>query len=166
LKSEFWDASHHCYGYRLDPEKTIEFSSDDGEPSGTGGLPILNELRSNELIDIGSVVIRYFGGTKLGKAGLIESYGEGARQAVSKAELLKIKRVQFLRITYPYNQENVINKLFLDHELVERSAEYLSSVSKEIACPIEHLSQFEENLEAVEHLGIQAEMLHKSYIYV
>lgn len=143
----------------------MEYSSDDGEPSGTAGLPILNQLRSYDLVDIGAVVIRYFGGTKLGKSGLIEAYGNGAKLSIKDAELLQIKLVQFVKVSYPYNQENTMTKMILDHNLVENSSTYLADISKEFACPIDLISKFEEDLEAVEHLGIEFEMLHKSYIY-
>ena len=166
LKTELWDASHHCYGYRIGASKTIEFSSDDGEPSGTAGLPILNQLKSFELIDVGAVSVRYFGGTKLGKSGLIESYGESIRLAIEAAKLLEIKLVQFVQVTYPYSQENVVNKLILDYELVEQNAEYLADVSKLFACPIQNTSVLKNSLDALEHLSISHEMLHKSYIYL
>jgi putative IMPACT (imprinted ancient) family translation regulator len=123
-------------------------------------------LRSNELVDVGAVVIRYFGGTKLGKSGLIEAYGEGARASIKIAKLLTIKLVQFVEITYPYSQENVLNKLVLDHSLIEQSAEYLADVTKTFACPIESISNFKKGIASVEHLSIIHEMLHKSYIYV
>lgn len=144
----------------------MEYSSDDGEPSGTAGLPILNQLRSFELIDVGAVVIRYFGGTKLGKSGLIEAYGDGARLSIKSATLLQIKLVQFVKVTYPYSQENTVNKLVIDYSLFEQSAEYLSDVTKTFACPVERVSDFRKGIASVEHLSVHHEMLHKSYIYV
>lgn len=115
---------------------------------------------------MGTVVIRYFGGTKLGKSGLIEAYGEGARLSIENAKLLTIKLVQFVEITYPYSQENVLNKLVMDHSLIEQSAEYLSDVKKVFACPVENISNFKDGIVSIEHLSIDHEMLHKSYIYV
>ena len=166
LKTELWDASHHCYAYRIGASDTTEFSSDDGEPSGTAGLPILNQLKSSELVDVGAISVRYFGGTKLGKSGLIESYGESIRLAIDAAKLLEIKLVQFVQVTYPYSQENAINKLILDYELVEQTAEYLAEVSKLFACPLQNISILKNSLEALEHLSISHKMLHKSYIYL
>ena len=123
-------------------------------------------MRSNELIDVGAVVIRYFGGTKLGKSGLIEAYGDGARLSIKNATLLQIKLVQFVQITYPYSQENTINKLVMDYSLIEQSAEYLTNVSKTFACPLECVSDFRKGIASVEHLSVDHEMLHKSYIYI
>jgi len=116
-------------------------------------------------VDVCAVVARYFGGTKLGKSGLIEAYGEGAKQAIEAAKLLEIKKIQFVRIVYPYSQENAVNKLILDHELEEQEAEYLADVSKLFACPVKNISTFKTSLEALEHLSVSHKMLHKSYIY-
>lgn len=110
--------------------------------------------------------MRYFGGTKLGKSGLIEAYGESAQLAINSAKLLQIKLVQFIEVTYPYSQENVMNKLVLNYELVEQKAEYLANVTKLFACPINNIARAEKELQAVEHLSINHEMLHKSYIYL
>ena len=112
------------------------------------------------------MVVRYFGGTKLGKTGLIEAYGESTQLAINSAKLLQIKLVQFIEVIYPYSQENVMNKLVLNYELVEQKAEYLANVSKLFACPINKVSRAEKELQAVEHLSVKHEMLHKSYIYL
>lgn len=112
------------------------------------------------------MVVRYFGGTKLGKSGLIEAYGESAQLAINSAKLLQIKLVQFIEVTYPYSQENVMNKLVLNYELVEQKAEYLANVTKLFACPINNITRAETELQAVEHLSVNYEMLHKSYIYL
>lgn len=125
----------------------------------------MNQLRSNELVDVCAVVVRYFGGTKLGKSGLIEAYGQSISLAIETAQLLEIKKIQFVQIVYPYSQENTINKLILDYELEEQEAEYLANVSKLFACPVKNISTFKASLEALEHLAITHKMLHKSYIY-
>ena len=75
IREEYLDATHHCYASRIGIEPFDELAGDAGEPSGTAGLPILNRLRSYEVTNSGLVVIRYYGGTKLGKPGLIQAYG-------------------------------------------------------------------------------------------
>ncbi|GAB5409451.1 MAG: IMPACT family protein [Balneolaceae bacterium] len=164
IKKEFPDASHHCYAYRYNPSSPVEFSSDDGEPSGTAGLPILNQLKSFEVINIGVVVVRYFGGTKLGKPGLIQAYGDATKICLEKSTLLEIQLVQLFKITYPYSLENEIKKLIKNYTLEEQHAEYLEHVSKTFACPIELNTELETQLKSISHLPIQFEMLHKSYI--
>tara|TARA_R110000868_G_scaffold37111_14_gene131668 strand:+ start:80178 stop:80696 length:519 start_codon:yes stop_codon:yes gene_type:complete len=166
IKTEYQNASHHCYGYRIDPVSLIEFSSDDGEPSGTAGLPILNQLKSFEVVNAGIVVVRYFGGSKLGKPGLIQAYGETAKLCLEKTSLKEINHVQLFRIEYPYTFENLINKMVLNHELSEQDSQYFEQVTKIFACPVKKSTDFEQELESLAHLPITYQMLYKSYISI
>ncbi len=166
IKADYSDASHFCYGYRIDPTNILEYSSDDGEPSGTAGLPILNQLKSFEVVNAGLVVVRYFGGTKLGKPGLISAYGESAKLCLDRASFLSIKQVQLFSIEYPYSYENLISKLINHYDLSEQSAEYLENVTKIFACPIANSLGCEKELESFSHLPIRFETLHKSYVSV
>src|SRR5699024_755346 len=98
------DATHHCYGWRISPNNIEEFAQDDGEPGGTAGLPILNQLKSFNVVNGACVVVRYFGGTKLGKAGLIQAYGHTAELCLKQAELSNLVATQNFRIIYPYQE--------------------------------------------------------------
>ncbi len=164
LRSKFFDATHHCYGYRIGINPVREYSSDDGEPGGTAGLPILNQLRSFDVVNAGLIVIRYYGGTKLGKPGLIEAYGNTAKECLMKAALRKIISVRMFEIRYPYNQENVVHKLFLNYGLTEMTADYQVDVTKEVACPLEKAGGLEKELIALEHLGIAFHKKEESFI--
>lgn len=164
LKSKYPDATHHCWAWRLNPAQPKVFSSDDGEPSGTAGLPILNQLKSYEVINAGIVVVRYYGGTKLGKAGLIEAYGRGAQLCLESANLISIKPVQLFEIRYPYSKENTIQKLINDFELKVIESEYMEDVRLQVACPLEMADPCEKNLTGLEHLGVNFSKLGESYI--
>jgi len=84
-RKEYHDASHVCWAYRINLATQLEENaSDAGEPSGTAGLPILNEMKKSNLVNCGLIVIRYFGGTKLGKRGLMDAYGKSARDVINK----------------------------------------------------------------------------------
>ena len=87
LKKKYWDASHNCSAYIIGPNHKVERSSDDGEPSGTAGSPMLEVLRRKELYDTAAVVTRYFGGIKLGAGGLTRTYAKCVAQAVEEAGL-------------------------------------------------------------------------------
>lgn len=164
LKSKYPDATHHCWAWRLNPAQHKEFSSDDGEPSGRAGLPILNQLKSFEVVNAGVVVVRYYGGTKLGKSGLIEAYGRGAQLCLDSASLIYIKPVQLFEIQYPYPEENTINKLKNDHELSVQDSEYLEDVKIKVACPKKNSVRFEKELSGLEHLKITFKKLGESFI--
>ena len=88
LRKRYYDAKHHCYAWRLGPRGEAFRANDDGEPSGTAGKPILGQLLSNDITDCLVVVVRYFGGTKLGVPGLIAAYRESAAEAIAAAEIV------------------------------------------------------------------------------
>jgi uncharacterized YigZ family protein len=92
IKKQFHDARHHCFAYRLGLGEELFRSSDDGEPSGTAGKPILNQIYSYEMYHTLVVVVRYFGGTKLGVSGLVTAYKSAAREALESAD----KEVRYL----------------------------------------------------------------------
>lgn len=103
VKKEFHDARHHCFAYRINPEKEQFRSSDDGEPPGTAGKPIFNQILSFELFNVLVVVVRYFGGIKLGVSGLINAYKTTTRDALSQSTIVTrfITRELSLRFDYP-----------------------------------------------------------------
>ncbi len=88
-RKRFWDASHNCSAFRIGDRGDIQRSSDDGEPSGTAGAPMLEVLRRQELVDLTAVVTRYFGGTLLGAGGLVRAYGRAVSEAISKVGIVE-----------------------------------------------------------------------------
>src|ERR1035438_4724191 len=88
LKKEHHSARHHCYAYRLHPDKSVYRMNDDGEPSGTAGKPIFGQIQSNDLTDILIVVVRYFGGTLLGVSGLINAYRSAAVEVLKNSTFI------------------------------------------------------------------------------
>src|SRR5699024_1108698 len=98
-RREHWDARHHCSAFVLGPDSGTERSSDDGEPSGTAGAPMLEVLRGAGLTDVVAVVTRWFGGTLLGTGGLVRAYGEAVRLAVAAAPIRWVQRQRELTVT-------------------------------------------------------------------
>lgn len=117
LKKEFHDAKHFCYAYRIEPENESLKSSDDGEPAGTAGKPILNQILSFELYDVLVVVVRYFGGTKLGVSGLIKAYKTAAFEAINVAEVEEGVISRRMKISFDYPLTSEVMKLIHEAQI-------------------------------------------------
>lgn len=111
LRKRYYDATHHCYAWRLGPDGGNFRANDDGEPSGTAGRPILGQLLSNNLTDCLVVVVRYFGGTKLGVPGLIAAYRESAAAAIAAAQIVQRTVDRTVRVDFPYIAMNDIMRV-------------------------------------------------------
>ena len=111
IRKEFFDATHHCYAYRIGPKGEQFRSSDDGEPGGTGGRPILAAIERKELSDVLVVVVRYFGGTKLGIPGLGRAYGQAADASLSAAEILERYSTDLVAVTFSHDQTHAVMHL-------------------------------------------------------
>lgn len=162
LKNEHNTATHHCYAYRLNPFQPAEFETDDGEPSGTAGQQILNRMRSSELINCGLIVVRYYGGTKLGKSGLIEAYSETSFNCINKADLQKVVKILLFKIKYGYEQQSVINRLIHTFNLSEESSVYSENVALVLGCDSKQITGFQKQLNSVKHLFESVENLGES----
>jgi uncharacterized YigZ family protein len=117
LKKEFFDARHHCYAWILGPAAERYRANDGGEPNHSAGDPILGQIRSLELTDTLVVVIRYFGGTKLGVSGLIQAYRTAAAKALSANEVVEKVVRKPLLLAYGYEQTNEVMRLVSEFEM-------------------------------------------------
>lgn len=117
IKKEFHDARHHCFAYILGLGKETFRINDDGEPSGTAGRPIYNQILSKEITDVLVVVVRYFGGTKLGASGLVNAYKTAAREALDQARILAKTINDYYRVEYEYEDTNDIMRIVNDENL-------------------------------------------------
>lgn len=116
LRRKYYDATHHCYAWRLGPTGGAFRANDDGEPSGTAGKPILGQLLSNNLTDCLVVVVRYFGGTKLGVAGLIAAYRKAAAEAIAAAEVVERTVDRAVRVDFPYVAMNDLMRVIKEEQ--------------------------------------------------
>lgn len=121
-KKKYYDARHVCYAYMLGPERTDFRANDDGEPSSTAGKPILGQINSRELTNILVVVIRYFGGVKLGTSGLIVAYREATAEALSAAAVIEKTIEETVTFTFPYVMMNSVMRVVkeLNPRIVEQ----------------------------------------------
>lgn len=117
LKKKYYDARHHCYAYVLGNQSEKYRANDDGEPGHSAGDPILGQIRSNKLTNTLIVVVRYFGGTKLGISGLIKAYKTAASDAIATNLIIEKLIISELSIQFEYPQLNQVMKLVKDHDL-------------------------------------------------
>lgn len=130
-RREFHDARHHCWAFRLTPADRRERFADDGEPSGSAGKPILAQVAGAQLWNTSVVVVRWFGGTKLGVGGLVRAYGDCAREVLERATretILVTKRVVF---THPYDCSSAIEQVLAKHGRRPVASDYGAEVRLE-----------------------------------
>jgi uncharacterized YigZ family protein len=127
------DAAHHCYAYILGDDARIQKASDDGEPSKTAGKPILDVLHKNDLTDVILIVIRYYGGVKLGAGGLIRAYSKSAREAVDRATFVNKRGVIKAKVTVSYADSADIASYLRTHTTLTDET-YLADVTYTFLC--------------------------------
>lgn len=116
-QNEYHDSRHVCWAYMLGPERLEWQLNDNGEPSGTAGKPILGQINSFNVTDVLIVVVRYFGGIKLGTPGLIAAYREAARMALEDAGVKEMYQTETVRISFPYVSSNDVMKIVKTEEV-------------------------------------------------
>ena len=116
-QKEYFDARHVCWAYMIGTDRSEYLSSDNGEPSGTAGKPILGQINSFELTNIVIVVVRYFGGIKLGTSGLIVAYREAAAEAINAGEILECHEQTTITFTFAYLGMNDVMKVIKSEDL-------------------------------------------------
>lgn len=134
LRKTYYDARHHCFAYRIGLDQPLIRANDDGEPNHSAGDPILGQIRSFNLTNVLIVVIRYFGGTKLGVGGLIHAYKTAAEEALTGLETVEIfEKIRF-SVNYVYEQTPTVERFIQQVELfdIQRRFEETCSLSAEI----------------------------------
>lgn len=144
IKKQYKDATHYCYGYIIDNNKK---ASDDGEPNGTAGIPILSILENNNLNNILCIVVRYYGGIKLGTGGLIRAYSRSVKEALGKATIKEIINAVIVNLYFNYEDEkkviNIINNVIINDKI------YNDRISYNITIPINNLDDILKRLDSI-----------------
>ncbi len=133
LKKEYHDARHHCYAYRLGYKGDVFRANDDGEPSGSAGRQILGQIDSRGLSDVLVVVVRYFGGIKLGIPGLIRAYRTSTDDALSQAAVIEKTATVDFRLEFGYMSMNAVMKVLKDMKMEARDQQFDTSCSLTVA---------------------------------
>lgn len=148
IKKKYFDARHNCFAYRVvENDNIIEKSSDDGEPSGTAGGPMLNILQKNNLANILIVVTRYFGGILLGTGGLVRAYSDALLEALEKTQKVKIVSGLELEVTLSYNNFENFKYYCKNHEINIISTNYNENIVCKIDMELEKKVEFDRDYE-------------------
>jgi uncharacterized YigZ family protein len=151
-RKEFYDARHVCWAYMIGPQGEQFRANDDGEPSGTAGKPILGQIKSNELTNILVLVVRYFGGIKLGTSGLIAAYKEAAAEALANATIIEKTVDEQLSFSYQYQMMNSVMRIIKELEPQIITQDYDNDCLMTLQIRKGLLAQLQQKLEKVETL--------------
>lgn len=141
------DATHHVTSYTVGKTGEYGHSSDDGEPSGTAGLPVLDVFRKNDITNFVCVVVRYFGGIKLGAGGLIRAYSKSASSALAETKIVPIVEYTSFQATFDYSLYDLLENRLKNYEILEKS--FSNQVTLTIKVPKDELLMVTNNLQAI-----------------
>lgn len=144
IRKKHYDASHNCYAYILGEASNTQRSSDDGEPSGTAGVPILEVIRKESLTNTAVVVTRYFGGIMLGAGGLIRAYTEAAARSIHEAGMLMVKPFAVFNISADYSYLSKLQHELAKKDYIISDTEYTDTVTLKILTPQDQLELMPE----------------------
>lgn len=155
LKKEYHDARHHCYAYRLGHRGDIFRANDDGEPSGSAGRPILGQIDSAGLSDVLVVVVRYFGGIKLGIPGLIRAYKTSTSDALASARVIEKTACRNFRLRFAYLSMNDAMKLVKDLSLAVTAQDFGLECVLDLRVRLDSVDDFLERAGKIEGSSVE-----------
>lgn len=153
-KKEFKDSTHICYAYIVNgQEKCV----DDGEPSGTAGLPILNILKKNNLTNVLAIVIRYFGGIKLGAGGLVRAYSNSVNETLKLTNIIELTEGYLVKLEFNYDQIKLVDYILIDKKIINK--EYNDNIIYSFYLNKEELNFIPELEKVAIHVSIKDKVL-------
>ncbi|MXV38369.1 hypothetical protein GO491_06715 [Flavobacteriaceae bacterium Ap0902] len=155
VKSEHPSATHHCYAYRLGFAGKKYRANDDGEPNGTAGLPIYNQLLSADLTFTLVVVVRYYGGTKLGVSGLIKAYKGSAELCLQNAEILVLEKTEKFNLHFPYSSQSEAMRTIEKYNANLLTQTYMEDCTLEVEIAKKNSATFLSQLENYPDIDVE-----------
>jgi len=155
LKKKYFDASHYCYAYALGLNREKSRMSDDREPSGTGGKPIFGQIISFGLTNIVILVVRYFGGSLLGKSGLSKAYRQAAGDALRNATIIEETLNSFFKISFDYKVMNQIMHLLKEEKISPLNHQFNQNCSMAIPIRNSRIEKIKTKLEKIDSVKIE-----------
>lgn len=163
IRREHYDARHHCYAYILGEDRAETRASDDGEPQGTAGAPILKVIDGAGCTNVLIVVTRYFGGTLLGTGGLVRAYTAAARAALEDAGIVMMREGEVLHLVMAYSLLDKVNYILEQNGIIPEKPGYTDRVSMDITVPEEQSGKIREILAAAGSGSIEITELSRGY---
>lgn len=164
IKKEHYKANHNCSAYMLGENFEIQRSSDDGEPSGTAGVPMLEVLKKNQLQNTLAIVTRYFGGIKLGAGGLIRAYSTSVSEALKEIGIVQGKLQQLLDITIDYHQLGKLQNYLENEQISIQEIDYLEQITVKVAIDINQCESFQNALIDLFNNQLSIQLLDQKYV--
>lgn len=155
VKKKYFDATHHCFAWMLGPNQERFRAFDDGEPNHSAGDPILGQIRSRKLTNVLVVVVRYFGGTKLGVGGLIQAYKSAADAALAQATFMEKYVERVYTLNYTYQQTPDVMRLLKRFDAKPTEQRYGDACELQVSIRLKEASEFEGQLKLLRELGQQ-----------
>ena len=163
IKTEFVDASHNVPAFIIGHGASkISHSSDDGEPSGTAGRPALSVLQGSKIGDVVVVITRYFGGTKLGKGGLVRAYGDAVRNILEIAPLAQKTSTQTVKFTIAYSLYELVKRLILSHQGQILDEKFYAEVTITCRLLTKTYLSFNRDLQELTHGNVNVDIIEKN----
>lgn len=162
IKKKHSDAKHNVYAYMLCDNNIVRYS-DDGEPHGTAGLPVLEVLRKEGLTDITAVVTRYFGGILLGTGGLVRAYTAAVKTALKQAEIVVFEEFSVFSLELSYSDYTTIDSFFQNQPVLRDKNEFAENVMLEIAIPCEKIDNIKKSITELTGGRAKLSFLKKRY---
>ena len=164
IKKEHYKANHNCSAYMLGENFEIQRSSDDGEPSGTAGVPMLEVLKKNQLQNTLAIVTRYFGGIKLGAGGLIRAYSTSVSEALKEIGIVQGKLQQILDIIIDYPQLGKLQNYLENEQIAIQEINYLEQITVKVAIDINQCESFQNALIDLFNNQLSIQILDQKYV--
>lgn len=166
MKKKYYDARHNCSAFVIGSKAQLTRSSDDGEPSGTAGRPMLEVLLGSGIRNVAAVVTRYFGGTLLGTGGLVRAYSSVLKEALRKCEIACQHFGVRLKIKVEYNMVGKIQYILASKKIEIENSDYAANVEMTVIVPIEEYDRLCKEIAEVTSACVKIEELERLYYFV
>lgn len=166
MRRQYWDARHHCYAFRIGTEHLLERCSDDGEPSGTAGKPMLEVLAGRQLYNVVAVVIRYFGGTLLGTGGLVRAYTKSVQAGIEASTVIEKRLACMMKLVCDYSFYGKVQYIAAAEQVSLVDTQFTDCVTSNLLVPLAAKDRFKKKLTEVSGGNIDLEEDHEVYYTV